>query len=110
MIARFAQQNALLLRTTDIRVGTEEKTPREQSSSGKKIGAESAVPILVHLYIVIMVHKYRQSAKESCLLKRNTVPEVFPLTAILAGSGKTMPFEKRRSRYKETAENKAEAR
>ena len=51
----------------------------------------------------------QQSAKESCLLKRNTVPEVFPLTAILAGSGKTMPFEKRRSRYKETAENKAEA-
>ena len=37
------------------------------------------------------------------------MPEVFPLTAILAGSGKTMPFEKRRSRYKETAENKAEA-
>ena len=30
---------ALLLRTTDIRVGTEKKTPREQSSSGKKIGA-----------------------------------------------------------------------
>ena len=44
-----------------------------------------------------------------CLLKRNTVSEVFPLTAILAGSGKTKPFEKRRSRYKETAENKAEA-
>ena len=37
----------------------------------------------------------QQSAKESCLLKRNTVSEVFPLTAILAGSGKTMPFEKR---------------
>ena len=34
------------------------------------------------------------------------MPEVFPLTI---GSGKTMPFEKRRSRYKETAENKAEA-
>ena len=44
-----------------------------------------------------------------CLLKRNTVPEVFPLTARIAGSGKTKPFEKRRSRYKETAENKAEA-
>ena len=82
------------------------KTPREQSSSGKKIGAESAVPILVHLYIVIMVHKYRQSAKRKVLLKRNTLPEVFPLTV---GSGKTKPFEKRRSRYKETAENKAEA-
>ena len=36
LIARFAQQNALLLRTTDIRVGTEEKTPLEQNSSGKK--------------------------------------------------------------------------
>ena len=82
------------------------KTPREQNSSGKKIGAESAVPILVYLCIVLMVHKYRQSAKENCLLKRNTTPEVFPLTI---GSGKTMPFEKRRSRYKETAENKAEA-
>ena len=110
LIARFAQQNALLLRTTDIRVGTEKKTPLEQNSSGKKIGAESAVPILVYLCIVLMIHKYRQSAKERCLLKRNTVPEVFPLTAILAGSGKTVPFEKRRSRYKETAENKAEAR
>ena len=82
------------------------KTPREQNSSGKKIEAESAVPILVYLCIVLIVHKYRQSAKENCLLKRNTVPEVFPLTI---GSGKTMPFEKRRSRYKETAENKAEA-
>ena len=92
LIARFAQQNALLLRTTDIRVGTEKKTPREQSSSGKKIGAESAVPILVYLYIIIIVHKYRQSAKESCSLKRNTVSEVFPLTI---GSGKTRPFEKR---------------
>ena len=82
------------------------KTPWEQNSSGKKIEAESAVPILVYLCIVLMVHKYRQSAKENCLLKRNTTPEVFPLTI---GSGKTMPFEKRRSRYKETAENKAEA-
>ena len=68
------------------------KTPREQNSSGKKIGAESAVPILVYFYIILIVHKYRQSAKENCLLKRNTVPEVFPLTI---GSGKTMPFEKR---------------
>ena len=82
------------------------KTPREQNSSGKKIEAESAVPILVYLCIVLIVHKYRQSAKERCLLKRNTLPEVFPLTI---GSGKTMPFEKRRNRYKEIAENKAEA-
>ena len=83
------------------------KKPRKQSRSGKKIeavwcsGADrrsfeaSAVPILVYLYIVIMVHKYRQSAKERCLLKRNTLPEVFPLTAGIAGSGKTKPFEKR---------------
>ena len=118
LIARFAEQNALLLRTTDIRVGTEKKTPLEQNSSGKKIeavwcsGADrrsfeaSAVPILVHLCIVLIVHKYRQSAKASCLLKRKTVPEGFPLTI---GSGKTMPFEKRRNRYKEIAENKAEA-
>ena len=48
----------------------------------------------------------QQSAKERCLLKRQTMSEVFPLTI---GSGKTRPFEKRRSRYKETAENKAEA-
>ena len=68
------------------------KTPLKETSSGKKIEAESAVPILVHLYIVIMVHKYRQSAKENCSLKRNTVAEVFPLTI---GSGKTKPFEKR---------------
>ena len=83
------------------------KTPREQSSSGKKIGAESAV--LHFVFFEVIVNKMQQSAKENCLLKRNTVPEVFPLTAILAGSGKTVPFEKRRSRYKEIAENKAEA-
>ena len=69
------------------------KTPREQSSSGKKIGAESAV--LHFVFFIVIVNKMQQSAKERCLLKRNTVPEVFPLTAILAGSGKTMPFEKR---------------
>ena len=94
LIARFAQQNALLLRTTDIRVGTEKKTPREQSSSGKKIGAESAVPILVYLCIILIVHKYRQSAKR-IRSNKNILFEVFPLTAILAGSGKTKPFEKR---------------
>ena len=37
LITRFVQQNVLLLRTTDVRVGTEGKTPREQSGSGKKI-------------------------------------------------------------------------
>ena len=90
LIARFAQQNALLLRTTDIRVGTEKKTPREQNSSGKKIGSESAV--LHFVFFIVIVNKMQQSAKENCLLKRKTVPEVFPLTI---GSGKTMPFEKR---------------
>ena len=81
------------------------KTPWEQNSSDKKIEAESAVPILVYLCIVLMVHKYRQSAKR-IRSSNNILFEVFPLTI---GSGKTKPFEKRRSRYKETAENKAEA-
>ena len=39
LIARFAEQNALLLRTTDIRVGTEKQMSRRQNSSGKKIGS-----------------------------------------------------------------------
>ena len=81
LIARFAQQNVLLLRTADIRVGTEEKTPLEQNNSGEKIeavwcsGADrrsfeaSAVPILVYFYIILMVHKYRQPSKERCILK-----------------------------------------
>ncbi|UTC55722.1 hypothetical protein [Treponema sp. OMZ 906] len=80
------------------------KTPLKQNSSGEKIGAESAV--LHFVFFIVIVNKMQQSAKGGCLLKRNTVLEVFPLTI---GSGKTMPFEKRRSRYKETAENKAEA-
>ena len=80
------------------------KTPREQNSSGEKIGAESAV--LHFVFFIVIVNKMQQSAKESGLLKSKTMPEVFPLTI---GSGKTEPFEKRRSRYKETAENKAEA-
>ena len=69
------------------------KTPRKQSSSGKKIEVKSAV--LHFVFFIVMVNKMQQSAKESCLLKRNTVPEVFPLTAGIAGSGKTRPFEKR---------------
>ena len=83
------------------------KTPLKQNSSDKKIGAESAV--LHFVFFEVIVNKMQQSAKERFLLKRNTTPEVFPLTAGIAGSGKTVPFEKRRSRYKETAENKAEA-
>ena len=66
------------------------KTPREQNSSGKKIGAESAV--LHFVFFIVIVNKMQQSAKRKVLLKRNTVPEVFPLTI---GSGKTVPFEKR---------------
>ena len=72
LIARFAEQNALLH----------------------------------FVFFEVIVNKMQQSAKERCLLKRQTMSEVFPLTI---GSGKTRPFEKRRSRYKETAENKAEA-
>ena len=83
------------------------KTPPEQNSSGEKIGAESAV--LHFVFFEVIVNKMQQSAKRKVLLKRNTTPEVFPLTAGIARSGKTVPFEKRRSRYKETAENKAEA-
>ena len=84
------------------------KTPREQSSSGKKIGAESAV--LHFVFFEVIVNKMQQSAKAGrSRSNKNILFEVFPLTAILAGSGKTVPFEKRRSRYKETAENKAEA-
>ena len=41
LIARFAQQNVFLLRTTDVRVGTESgKTPLKENSSDKKIGSE----------------------------------------------------------------------
>ena len=70
------------------------KTPREQSSSGKKIEAESAV--LHFVFFEVIVNKMQQSAKSITIrIARNTLPEVFPLTAILAGSGKTMPFEKR---------------
>ena len=95
------------------------KTPREQNSSGEKIGAVwcsgadrrsfEASAVLHFVFFGVMVNKMQQSAKRKVFLKKNTLPEVFPLTAILAGSGKTMPFEKRRSRYKETVENKAEA-
>ena len=72
------------------------KTPPEQSSSGKKIGAESAV--LHFVFFVIIINKMQQSAKERTIRSRNEkdiLPEVFPLTAGIAGSGKTKPFEKR---------------
>ena len=81
------------------------KTPREQNSSGKKIGAVwcsgadrrsfEASAVLHFVFFIVIVNKMQQSAKERFLLKRNTAPEVFPLTAGIAGSGKTVPFEKR---------------
>ena len=37
LIARFAEQNALLLRTTDIRVGTEKKTPGNKAAAAKRL-------------------------------------------------------------------------
>ena len=81
------------------------KTPREQSSSGEKIEAESAV--LHFVFFEVIVNKMQQSAKKvRNKNNKSSLSEVFPLTI---GSGKTVPFEKRRSRYKETAENKAEA-
>ena len=72
------------------------KTPPEKSPCSKKIGAESAVSVFVYFYIVLMVHKYRQSAAQSCL--KNNLLEVFPLTV---GSGKTMAFENRHVGCKE---------
>ena len=67
------------------------KTPLEQNSSGKKIGAESAV--LHFVFFEVIVNKMQQSAKSITIrIARNTLPEVFPLTI---GSGKTKPFEKR---------------
>ena len=78
LIARFAQQNALLLRTTDIRVGTEKKTPRKQSSSGKKIEAESAV--LHFVFFEVIVNKMQQSAKKARNKNnKSSLPEFFRL-------------------------------
>ena len=37
LIARFAEQNALLLRTTDIRAGTEKKTPGNKAAAAKRL-------------------------------------------------------------------------
>ena len=68
------------------------KTPLEQSSNGKKIGAESAV--LHFVFFIVMVNKMQQSAKR-IRINKNILFEVFPLTAGIAGSGKTRPFEKR---------------
>ena len=64
------------------------KTPLKESSSGKKIGAESAV--LHFVFFEVIVNKMQQSAKKA--RNKSSLPEVFPLTI---GSGKTRPFEKR---------------
>ena len=70
------------------------KTPLKKNSSGKKIEAESAV--LHFVFFEVIVNKMQQSAKSITIrIARNTLPEVFPLTAGIAGSGKTKPFEKR---------------
>ena len=70
------------------------KTPWEQNSSGKKIEAESAV--LHFVFFIVIVNKMQQSAKKARNKNnKSSLPEVFPLTAILAESGKTVPFEKR---------------
>ena len=73
------------------------KTPREQSSSGKKIGAESAV--LHFVFFIVIVNKMQQSAQKARNKNnKSSLPEVFPLTI---GSGKTVPFEKRHAGYEE---------
>ena len=75
------------------------KTPRKQSSSGKKIGAESAV--LHFVFFEVIVNKMQQSAKAGrSRSNKNILFEVFPLTI---GSGKTKPFEKRHVRYIENS-------
>ena len=62
--------------------------------AAKKIEAESAV--LHFVFFIVIVNKMQQSAKKARNKNnKSSLPEVFPLTAILAGSGKTMPFEKR---------------
>ena len=88
---------------------------RYRSDSG---ALKSAVSVFVYLCIVLMVHKYRQSAAQSCsrTFELRVLPfgktsgakllnfischlsDVFPL---LEGSGKTMAFENRRGKYQE---------
>ena len=90
LIARFAEQNALLLRTTDIRVGNEKKTPREQNSSGKKIeavwcsGADrrsfEASAVLHFVFFEVIVNKMQQSAKKARNKNnKSSLPEFFRL-------------------------------
>ena len=54
------------------------KTPREQNSSGKKIGAESAV--LHFVFFEVIVNKMQQSAKKARNKNnKSSLSEVFPL-------------------------------
>ena len=82
------------------------------------VALKSAVPVFVYLCIVLMIHKYRQSAAQSCSRTfelrvlplgktsgvkfsnfiRCSLSDVFPLTV---GSGKTMAFENRHVGCKE---------
>ena len=64
---------------------------RYRSDSG---ALKSAV--LNFVFFILIKNKIEQSACQSCL--KNNLLEVFPLTV---GSGKTMAFENRWSRYKE---------
>ena len=72
---------------------------RYRSDSG---ALKSAV--LHFVFFMIIINKMQQSACQSCL--KNSLLEVFTL---MIGSGKTMAFENRWSRYKEPSKNKAEA-
>ena len=55
------------------------KTPLKQNSSGKKIGAESAVPHFV--FFIVIVNKMQQSAKKvRNKNNKSSLSEVFPLT------------------------------
>ena len=64
---------------------------RYRSDSG---ALKSAV--LHFVFFIVIVNKMQQSAKKvRNKNNKNTLPEVFPLTAGIAGSGKTKPFEKR---------------
>ncbi|WP_253679443.1 RHS repeat domain-containing protein [Treponema sp. OMZ 788] len=65
--------------------------------------------VLNFVFFVMLKNKIEQSAKIKLLLNKIILPDVFPLTDRVDGSGKTMPFENRWSRYKEPSKNKAEA-
>ncbi|WP_253691004.1 hypothetical protein [Treponema denticola] len=82
------------------------KSLAREDKCSKKIVAESAVLTLMYFYIIMIIHKCQQSAKRKLLLNKSVLSEIFPLTV---GSGKTMAFENRWSRYKEPSKNKAEA-